>query len=245
MAALSIAAAQGVQGLSSGILAKSRADTSAVQNEIEADKYEEMAAEVYSAGEKKMALYSEKLAKYAAASEAAIARKHIDLGSGLAKAIKNENRRVADLDLLAMQNNIMNNALKYKFQAQRSRLQADLDRSAGKEAFWTNLASGIVKGGTSYAISQMGKKDAPKLTTAQRASIGQGRTGDKTPDAVSTIETEPRPDSNSFGQNLRDLNKLDDFITADANFEENFGEFATVNLDDSLALDTTSNVRIP
>ena len=143
MAALAIGASA---GLIEGGAKQSALEFSAHQNELNAERADEQSAEVARAGSERMAMYTEKARKFAAASEAQIARKHIDLGSGLAKAIRQENERAASMDLLTMQNNVTNAVLSGKFKAEQLRLQAGFDRKAGDRALWTGLLSGTLRG---------------------------------------------------------------------------------------------------
>lgn len=133
-------------GFARGAAREAALNFSAAQNEIEADRLDDHSADVARAGTAQMATYSEKVRKFAAASEAAIARKHIDLGSGLASAIRSENERVASLDLLAMQNNISTAILNNQFKASQLRSQAKFDRGTASRAVTQGLITGTLNG---------------------------------------------------------------------------------------------------
>lgn len=151
MGALTTAIVIGAAGAAKGIARKNQLDLQAQQNELDAERADEFAAEIAKASEDKMATYSEQVRKFAAASEAAIARKNIDLGSGLADAVRAENERVASLDLLSIQNNTMNQVLQMKYKSARLRVQAGIDRDAGNLAVAQGIVDGAVSGATTYA----------------------------------------------------------------------------------------------
>jgi len=145
--------AQVAQGALSGAARQNQLEISALQDELNAERFNEQAAEIARTGNERQASYSEKVRKFAAASENALARKNIELGSGLADQVRAENERVAALDLLNIQNNVTNQVLSMKFKSAQAKVQAGISRDAADVAFAQGLISGAMKGVTTYAAA--------------------------------------------------------------------------------------------
>ena len=222
MSAIGIGVAQGAL---QGVSRKTALDISAAQNEANAERADEMAAEVVRAGQKKLEAYSEKVRKAMAASMAAVARKHIDLGSGLANAIRQENRRVANLDLLSMQNNITNNALRYRFKAGQLRTQAKIDKSSGKMALFTGVAAGTLKGLAKSKILNTDPTDVTGATSKKLAPSVKGlqsfNRGGMPTSMAGEVDGE---DTLGIGPKYGETPRVDTLAIEDDSFSDDFAE---------------------
>ena len=157
-------AAGAATGIAKNLAKEAEADFAASQKEIEADRIDRYGAEIMRAGNEQEALYSEKALKMSGASKAAIARKSISLGSGLAKAIQAENARVSDTDLLTMKNRVSRAVLNNSFKARNLRLQAKFDRDAASGAVWKGLATAGAKAASGYASTKIRQAMTQKIS---------------------------------------------------------------------------------
>ena len=152
------------EGISKGFAEQAQAELAQAQSDVEADRVDRYGAEIMRAGDERAAAYSEKALQLSKASEAAIARKSISLNSGLASAIKLENQRVSDTDLLTMKNRVMSAVMANDFKASNLRLQGKFAGEAGEYAIGKGIAMGIGKGAKTYASSRLRKAEFESYT---------------------------------------------------------------------------------